>query len=29
VTFIDPEGVEIDPSLLKPEESAESDELDA
>lgn len=26
VTFIDPEGVEIDPSLLKPEEAAEPDE---
>ncbi|MGA7835332.1 MAG: trigger factor [Acidimicrobiales bacterium] len=29
VTFIDPEGVEIDPSLLKPDESDGSDELDA
>jgi trigger factor len=29
VTFIDPEGVEIDPSLLKPDESDESDDVDA
>jgi trigger factor len=28
VTFIDPEGVEIDPSLLKPEEAVEPDESD-
>ncbi len=28
VTFIDPEGVEIDPSLLKPEEADEPDESD-
>ncbi len=28
VTFIDPEGVEIDPSLLKPEEAATPDEPD-
>jgi trigger factor len=29
VTFIDPEGVEIDPSLLEPDESDESDDVDA
>jgi trigger factor len=29
VTFIDPEGVEIDPGLLKADESDESDEIDA
>jgi trigger factor len=29
VTFIDPEGVEIDPGLLKVDESDESDEIDA
>jgi trigger factor len=29
VTFIDPEGVEIDPSLLETNESDESDEVDA